>query len=67
MRWIPLVPMLFFLIACNSFPSKNENLQKDNRVEYRKDLTECKEDYPESAAGLHYQRWADCMRLKGWR
>jgi hypothetical protein len=34
---------------------------------FRKDLKECKEDHPESGAGLHYIKWADCMNLKGWK
>ena len=53
--------------GCNSFPSKNQDPQKDNKATYSNDLRECKEDHPESGAGLHYGRWADCMNLKGWR
>lgn len=53
--------------GCNSFPSKNQDPQKDNKATYSKDLRECKEDHPESGAGLHFKRWADCMNLKGWR
>ena len=53
--------------ACTSFPSVNQDPAKNDRANYRKDLTECKEDHPESSAGLHYQRWIDCMKIKGWR
>ena len=53
--------------ACSSFPSQNIDPAKNSRVNYQKDLSECKEDHPESNAGLHYKRWAECMNLKGWR
>ena len=53
--------------GCNSFPTENQDPQKDNKATYSKDLRECKEDHPESGAGLHFKRWADCMNLKGWR
>ena len=59
---------IFLLIsACTSFPSQNVDPAKNDRANYRKDLAECKEDHPESSAGLHYQRWIDCMKIKGWR
>lgn len=53
--------------GCNSFPSQNQDPQKNNREEFRKDLRECKEDHPESGSGVHYVKWADCMNLKGWK
>ena len=62
-----LVCALFYLVGCTSFPSKNLDPQKDNKLTYSKDLQECKEDHPESSAGLHYARWVDCMNLKSWR
>lgn len=55
------------LSACTSFPSENVDPTKNNKATFRKDLSECKEDYPESSAGLHYKRWSDCMNLKGWK
>jgi len=58
----------FILLAsCTSFPSVNQDPAKNNQITYRKDLSECKEDHPESSAGLHYKRWIDCMNLKGWK
>lgn len=61
-----LVGAILFLGACTSFPSKNRDPQRDNKEAFRKDLKECKEDHPESSAGLHFKRWSDCMNLKGW-
>jgi hypothetical protein len=58
---------LLVLGACTTFPSENQDPAKNNRDTFRKDLAECKEDYPESSAGLHFQRWIDCMKIKGWR
>jgi predicted negative regulator of RcsB-dependent stress response len=54
-------------VACTHFPNQNIDATKNNRLTYQKDLNECKEDHPESSAGLHYSRWIDCMNLKGWR
>ena len=64
---ITIACLVLYIGGCNSFPSKNQDPQKDNKATYGKDLRECKEDHPESSAGLHYGRWVDCMNLKGWR
>lgn len=53
--------------ACTSFPSENTDPAKNSRANFQKDLSECKEDHPESSAGLHYKRWAECMNIKGWK
>lgn len=55
------------VMACTHFPSVNTDPAKNNKATFQKDLNECKEDYPESSAGLHYNRWKDCMNLKGWK
>lgn len=54
-------------MACTTFPSENVDPAKNNKANFHKDLKECKEDHPESGAGLHYKRWIDCMNLKGWK
>ena len=59
--------MLLLQSACSSFPSENIDPTKNSRANFQKDLSECKEDHPESSAGLHYKRWAECMNLKGWK
>jgi hypothetical protein len=56
-----------YLMGCTTFPSENVDPIKNNKAAFQKDLAECKEDHPESSAGLHYKRWADCMNLKGWK
>jgi hypothetical protein len=55
------------LIACVSTPDKNQDSSKNNVATYRKDLKECKDDYPETPSGVHLRQWEGCMNLKGWR
>ena len=55
------------LSACTSFPSENVDPSKNNKDVFRKDLAECKQDYPESGSGIHFKQWTNCMNLKGWK
>ena len=59
--------LLMMLAACVSIPEKNQDPQKNNVATFRKDLRECKEDYPETASGQHIRQWQGCMNLKGWK
>lgn len=67
-RWVYLLPLMLALVitGCSSFPSENQDPARNNKEAFRKDLAECKEDHPESGSGLHFRRWTDCMKLKGW-
>jgi hypothetical protein len=62
---------IFFLLstlaACAGFPDKNQDPSKNNVENFRKDLKECKEDYPEAGNGVHIREWINCMNLKGWK
>ena len=65
-----LLSILFaavILSACTSFPSENVDPSKNNKDVFRKDLAECKQDYPESGSGIHFKQWTNCMNLKGWK
>jgi hypothetical protein len=65
-----LLSILFaaaMLSACTSFPSENVDPSKNNKDVFRKDLAECKQDYPESGSGIHFKQWTNCMNLKGWK
>lgn len=64
---IPSILMLGLLNACTSFPSENIDPKKNNKDVFRKDLAECKQDYPESGSGVHFKQWTNCMNLKGWK
>ena len=55
------------MVACASLPDQNIDPAKNSRANYRKDLLECKEDYPEAGSGVHIRQWEGCMQLKGWR
>lgn len=67
---LKLLSILFavaMLLACTSFPSENVDPNKNNKEVFRKDLAECKQDYPESGSGVHFKQWTNCMNLKGWK
>ena len=55
------------LWGCSGISDKNQDPLKDNVATFRKDLQECKEDYPEMSSGIHIRQWEGCMNLKGWR
>jgi hypothetical protein len=65
--WCLLVLLLGMLAGCISISDKNLDPSKNNPVFFRKDLKECKEDYPEQASGIHIRQWQGCMQLKGWK
>jgi hypothetical protein len=66
-KYLILCTVLGVLFACASFPSENIDPNKNNKDVFRKDIAECKQDYPESGSGVHYKQWANCMNLKGWK
>lgn len=53
--------------ACSMFSEHNLDPSKNNQASFRKDLRECKEDYPEMGSGVHVRQWQGCMQLKGWK
>ncbi|QWE13640.1 hypothetical protein [Polynucleobacter sp. AP-Titi-500A-B4] len=65
--YINLILSVGMLAACASIPDKNVDPSKNNAVNFRKDLKECREDYPEAGSGVHIRQWEGCMNLKGWR
>ena len=62
---ICLIPVI--LAACAGMPSENSDPIKNNKAQWRNDLSECKEDYPELGSGVHLRQWIGCMNLKGWQ
>ena len=68
LRSILIAYLLASLCACGSpIPDHNQDPAKNNAASYRKDLAECKEDYPEQGSGVHIRQWQGCMNLKGWK
>jgi hypothetical protein len=55
------------ITACSMFSDHNLDPSKNNQANFRKDLRECKEDYPEMGSGVHVRQWQGCMQLKGWK
>ena len=66
-KFILMLLITGMLLACTSFPSENNDPKKNNKDVFRKDLAECKQDYPESGSGVHFKQWTNCMNLKGWK
>jgi len=66
-KFILMLLITGMLLACSSFPSENNDPKKNNKDVFRKDLAECKQDYPESGSGVHFRQWTNCMNLKGWK
>ncbi len=66
-KFILMLLIAGMLLACSSFPSENTDPKKNNKDVFRKDLAECKQDYPESGSGVHFRQWTNCMNLKGWK
>lgn len=62
-----MLGVVMSLCACASIPDQNVDLAKNNLTSFKKDLKECKEDYPESGSGVHVRQWEGCMNLKGWK
>ncbi|WP_353432631.1 hypothetical protein [Polynucleobacter sp. MWH-UH23A] len=62
-----IIFLLSCLAACAGFPDKNQDSSKNNVENFRKDLKECKDDYPEAGSGVHIREWINCMNLKGWK
>ena len=66
-RYVALGFFMALVISCVGFPSENQDPAKNNKVTYNKDLSDCKEDYPEAGSGVHIRQWINCMKLKGWK
>ena len=66
-KYLSILLILGILAACAGMPSENSDPGKNNKAQWRKDLTECKEDYPELGSGVHVKQWIGCMNLKGWQ
>ena len=64
---VTALAILACLTACVSFPDKNQDPSKNNIANFRKDMKECREDYPETGSGSHIRQWEGCMNLKGWK
>jgi hypothetical protein len=62
-----LLVAIVCLSACATIPETNVDPSKNNQAAFRKDLAECKEDYPQMSSGVNFRQWQGCMSLKGWK
>ena len=66
LKKIMLLTTSIMLGAC-SFPDKNTDPAKNNSKEYRQDMKDCAQAYPETPDGVYLKRRVGCMELKGWQ
>ena len=55
------------LFACGGFPTAHPDPAKNNPVNYRADVKDCAQAYPEGPDGVYLKRRITCLELKGWR
>jgi hypothetical protein len=54
------------LFACSGFPSAHPDASKNNPTNYKSDIKDCAQAYPETSDGAYLKRRIACMKLKGW-
>ena len=55
------------LSACGGFSTTHPNPAKNNSVNYKTDVKDCAQAYPETADGIYLRRRMACLELKGWK
>ena len=55
------------LVACGSFPTTHPDPAKNNSTNYKTDVKDCAQAYPETPDGAYLKRRIACLQLKGWR
>ena len=55
------------LFACGGFPTAHPDPAKNNSTNYKNDLKDCAQSYPETPDGVYLKRRITCLQLKGWR
>ena len=53
--------------ACGGFPTTHPDPAKNNSVNYKNDVKDCEQSYPETPDGVYLKRRIACLQLKGWR
>jgi predicted small lipoprotein YifL len=61
------VMMALALTACGGFPTIHPNAAKNNPANYKEDIQDCAQSYPETPDGVYLKRRIECMKLKGWQ
>ena len=53
--------------ACGGFPTTHPDSAKNNPANYKTDVKDCAQAYPETPDGVYLKRRIACLQLKGWR
>ena len=63
------VSLLIGLIlgACGGFPTTHPDPAKNNYANYKNDVKDCAQAYPEAPDGVYLKHRIACLQLKGWR
>ena len=54
------------LLACG-FPTTHPDPVKNNPANYKTDLKDCAQSYPETPDGVYLKQRISCLELKGWK
>ena len=61
------VMMALLLAACGGFPTTHPDNAKNNSANYKVEINDCTQSYPETPDGVYLKRRIECMKLKGWQ
>jgi hypothetical protein len=55
------------LFACGGFPTTHPDPAKNNSANYKTDVKDCAQAYPETPDGVYLKHRIACLQLKGWK
>jgi len=55
------------LLACGGFPTTHPDPAKNTPANYKADLKDCAQSYPETPDGVYLKRRIACLEIKGWK
>jgi hypothetical protein len=55
------------LTACGGFPTTHPDPAKNNPTNYKADVKDCAQSYPDTPDGVYLKRRITCLELKGWK
>jgi len=59
--------LLLNFSACGGFPTTHPDPAKNTPANYKADLKDCAQSYPETADGVYLKRRIACLEIKGWK
>ncbi len=59
--------MTSILSACGGFPTTHPDPAKNTPANYKADLKDCAQSYPETPDGVYLKRRITCLEIKGWK